>query len=595
MKRFILLAAVLAVCAPFATAQSRFDLHEVRWTLRPDPSGESIAMSMRLAPLHERERLVLRLPLWRPGSYRYASYERRLSGLRAVDQDGVERAILSLDPRTWEVDTRGAAALTVTYACDSDNEAESGATPAVHLHAPSVFLYADDTLPLSQSLRFELPPGWDVASGHRPDPLEPGAVRAPDYDVLVDCPILLGELERSTFTSHGKPFEVVLAGKRPGADQFSREEWLRKLSAIVDAAYDVVGDFPFERYVFLFVFSDIGGGYGLEHLNSTTIEFNHQAVRSGQLEGLESVTAHEFFHLWNVKRIRPQPLGPFDYSSDVRTKDLWWLEGVTSYYADVILQRAGLRGPDGDWFYAAQAGNFRNLRQEPGYLQLSPERASWTVWEEDAHPYISYYDQGQALGLALDLQIRIHTQNRRSLDDVVRFLHRWVRYPEPGYREGDLERAIHAVTGWDCAAFFDRHVSGLLDLPWGEIAPAAGLSLVDRTAGEPYLGFGMDDEQRLRVGSEGVMFDAGLRDGDRLRRLAGVDIEDRADLRRVLGTLTPSAGADVVVERDGAVLELSVPVRERTQHLFQLSADPAAPPECRAIAEGVVRGIPAGV
>lgn len=595
MKSWLLAAALWAAGAAAAPAQTRFDLHEVRWDLRPAADASSLAVEMHLEPLHARERLVLRVPLWRPGSYRYANYQERISGLRALDQDGRERPILSLDPRTFEVEVAGASALTVRYDVRTDNKAETGATPVIHLHSPSVFLYSEDTLPLSQVLRVELPPGWDFASGHRPDPLQPGQFRSPNYDVFVDCPLLFGAMERHSFLAHGTPIEVVLAGRLPSAAEFPRDDWLAKVEAIVNAAYGVVGDFPFERYVFLFVFSDIGGGYGLEHLNSTTIEFNHRAVKSGAIEGLESVTAHEFFHLWNVKRIRPQQLGPFDYASDVRSRDLWWLEGVTSYYQDVILQRAGLRGGDGSWFWETQASNYRNVRGSPGWGQRSAERSSWTVWEEEHHPYISYYDQGQALGLLLDLHIRVHTQNRRSLDDVVRFLHRWVNYPEPGYRPGDLERAVFAVTGWDASAFFDRYVAGLVEYPWEEIAPAAGLSCVDRMAGEPYLGLSMDNERRLRVGNEGPMFEAGLRDGDALQQVAGQPVTSRQSLREVLAGLTPGSTVEVQVLRDGAAQSVAVPVRERREHQFQLSVDPDAAPAAAAIAAGLIRGEPAGV
>ncbi|HEX9793790.1 MAG TPA: hypothetical protein VGC54_07370, partial [Planctomycetota bacterium] len=379
----ILLARLLvagALFTPLLQGQSRFDLREVAWTIAPDPGGDAIAMKMQLAPLQARERMVLRIPLWRPGSYRYDAFQDRISGLRAIDQDGQDRAILALDPRTWEIETSGVTALTVSYQLAVENDAEDGAAPAVHLNGPMTFLYLEDARELPHSLRVDLPRDWDIASGHRVDPAEPKVRRAPNYDVFVDCPIALGALERHGFVAHGRPFEIVLLGKLPTEAQFPRADWIETVRTISEAAYDVVGDFPFDRYVYLFLFNDIGGGYGLEHLNSTTIAWNHRMIKAGQTVGLESVTAHEFFHLWNVKRIRPSQLGPFDYSTDVRTKDLWWLEGVTSYYNDVILQRAGLRAEE-NWFWESQAQNFRNVLAQPGYGLVSPERSSWTVWE----------------------------------------------------------------------------------------------------------------------------------------------------------------------------------------------------------------------
>lgn len=585
--RTLALAAVLA--APLS-AQTPFDLTEVAWTIGAEADGSALRMEMQLNPLHGRDRLVLRMPLWRPGSYRYAQYQQKVSALRAVDQDGEERALLPCDDRSWQVDARGATRLTVTYLLAVENVADEGAKPAIMRHGPATFLYVEDALNLPHSLRFDLPAGWGHASGHRAHPLREGQVYAPNYDVFVDCPIVLGDFERFEFQLRERPFEVILYGKRPTPAQLDRAAWVETVRKISDAAYEVVGDFPFERYVYLFGFTDIGSGYGLEHLNSTTIEFNHGIIKGGNLESLESVTAHEFFHLWNVKRIRPEILGPFDYATDARSKDLWWMEGVTSYYNDVILQRAGLRA-EPDWFVEAQAQVGRVLQGSTGYGKLSPERASWTVWDGTGNQ-ISYYDQGQALGFLLDVQIRHHTGNQRSLDDVVRFLHRWVNYPDAGLRPGDLERAVRAISGWDCGEFFDRYVEGNQRFPYAEVVRLAGLNCLEQRIGDPYLGIALDEKLVLTRDEEV----AGLKTGDQLVRVAGAGVRNQADVQTAAAKLKAGEQIELLIERPGAGrLKISWTVKERDRSGLRIWPDPEATAAQKAVLEGILTGSPAAI
>ncbi|MDP6942253.1 MAG: PDZ domain-containing protein, partial [Planctomycetota bacterium] len=556
--------------------QSRFDLHEVKWTLSPDPAGDVIRMEMELAPLFNRDNITLRMPLWKPGAYRYDTYERAMRGLVAVNQKGDELPLVELDPRTWRVQCEGASSVHVSYDLKVQDESEENAPPALHLHAPSAFLYTEDSIQLPHILKVNLPEDWSFSSGHRPVSGEANTYRSPNYDVFVDCPIALGALETMSFDSHGTPFEIVFFGKSPSDAQLDRTEWTAKVKAICEASWELMGSYPFERYVFLYLFNDIGGYYGLEHLNSTTIAYNHRNAKSGNISGLESVTAHEFFHLWNVKRIRPKKLGPFDYSQDVRTKDLWWLEGVTSYYTDIILHRAGLR-KDG-WFLKAQQRNFLAQYNTSGYGIVSPERSSWTVWDPTPGAYISFYDQGQSLGLLLDVEIRKHTQNKRSLDDVVRFLHRWVDYPNEGYAPGDLSRAIRSVTGWDCRPFFENHIRGLLPLPWNEAMPAAGVRAFFGEPGDPYLGFSASSTLVARVKENSPAWDSGLRNGDQILQVAGQPCASLSELREIVRGLDSGSSIQIDFLRGGEGMSIPFSVGERTRVLFKLERDSNASP-----------------
>ena len=583
MKRLLalLLVSVSAlVSAPIAPAQTPFDLTGIDWTIAPHADGESAHLTMKMEPLHARDRMVLRLPLWRPGSYRYASYQNKISGLKAFDQDGNPVALDSLDPRSWQVDAEGLTSLRVEYHLAVDNDAAAKATPVYFLHGPATFLWLEGAEDLPHFLHLDLPEGWDFSSGHRPYPGENNTWYSPNFDVFVDCPMAFGAMEKYFFELQGKEFEVALLGRVPSEARFDREDWIDRVRRISQATYDIVGDFPFERYVYLFIFNRIGGYSGLEHLNSTTIQVSHRMIEQGQLEPLESVTAHEFFHAWNVKRIRPQNLGPFDYTKDARTTDLWWMEGVTSYYNDVILERAGLRADNEDWFLESQLRNRRTLENSQGYGVASPEQASWKIWQDDSN--VSYYDQGQGLGLLLDIRIRQHTGNRRSLDDVVRALDRWVAYPDRGLREGDLQRMIHAVSGWDASEFFDLYISGTHKFPYEEVLPLAGLSVTSSPRGSAYLGLRVNPD--LGIDRPQAPF----RDGDVLLRIDGQEMFDLDGLRTIIPTLAPGQLLSLDLRgADGATRSETWTVKERDRDVFRVATGSS-----NELWQGILEGYP---
>lgn len=548
-------------------------------------------MTMRLEPLFDRDRMILRMPLWRPGSYRYSNYQRKISELTVVDQDGIARPLQRLDDRSWQFRAKGATSIRVDYDLEVRNDADSGAPPAFFVHGPATFLTVDGTELLPHFLRTLLPENWDFASGHRPypggDSADGQTWYSPNFDVFVDCPMAFGAMERYNFELKDKPFEIVLLGKLPSEEEFNRELWVAKVRKISAAAFDVVGDFPFERYVYLYIFNDIGGYSGLEHLNSTTIEVSHRMVKRGRVEPLESVTAHEFFHLWNVKRIRPAVLGPFDYSKDAHTDDLWWMEGVTSYYNDVILQRSGLRDGQDGWFLGSQLQNRGNLMNAQGYGRVSPEQASWRVWSSNSN--VSYYDLGQSLGWLIDIQIRHHSHNQRSLDDVVRALNRWVDYPGTGLNDGDIERMIKAVSGWDCSEFFDLYVSGNNAFPFAEVLPLSGLKVTQARAGAPYLGIRLDDD--ITIASATNDFQS----GDKLVSIDGTAIPNLSALRELIPQLQPGSDITLVMENGGEQRTISWTVKERDSHAFRVQPMAEMNELQRAIFDGIHNGTPKGV
>jgi len=335
---------------------------------------------------------------------------------------------------------------------------------------------------------------------------------------------------------------------------------------IVEAEVELMGgEVPYKDYTFILHLRSSGGG-GLEHLNSTALGYPRFALRvqagdrmtsagpnaAGQggpdYRGFLSVVAHEFFHLWNVKRIRPDALGPFDYSNENYTKVLWVAEGITDYYADIALRRAGLISERD--YLAATARSFQALQDTPGRLVQSAEESSFDSWikyyrqdENSINSQVSYYDKGAILGLLLDLEIRNRSNGAKSLDDVLRYLFNEFYKKDRNYNSQDFQAACEQMAGSSLAEFFAKYVRGREELDYNGALTAAGLRLETSGASEggrpvarPYLGADTAQDgdrvivRRVRAGSPA--YEQGLNTGDQIIALNNVRVtKDFLDAR----------------------------------------------------------------
>jgi len=343
----------------------------------------------------------------------------------------------------------------------------------------------------------------------------------------------------------------------------------------------IFGGPQFKRYVFLYHFRDGIGGRGLEHLNSTDISMSYAAIRA-EPHLAASVTSHEYFHLWNVKRIRPFELGPFDYAKPVRSKALWFCEGVTSYFGDRTLARTGI------W---PEAMYLAHLAQEIEALQNNPDRkvtpieqASWTVWERKDWPRVDYYNKGELLGLLIDLKMRTASGGTKTLDDVLRRLYEtYVVGPSKagkgwigvGYPEDGLLRALNETSGEDWTPFYDRHVRGVEELPYAEVLRPAGLEPNLAVARSADLGVELRGTVILSVPEGGAAERAGLRANDRIAAIGGVEVT-RSTIREAIARHSPGDEVTLGLLRGEAPMEavVQVGVRERTSCRLRRAENP---------------------
>ncbi|MEM7205739.1 MAG: hypothetical protein AAF628_36130, partial [Planctomycetota bacterium] len=476
-------------------------------------------------------RLVFEIPVWTPGSYRLRDFPDRIHEVAARGPDG-PIDVMRLNRQAYELRLPPAGDVEFTYRVDlRDNDRFMMRGPkrrCLTYEGPQVYMYARGLKSVPCHVDFALPEGWEVGSGLTLDPDGSGYF-ADNYDFLADCPVKLGAFQKWTFESHGTPIDVVLDG--PADLELDDAAWLANIQKITDVQGDLFGGFPFARYTFLFTAAPRGVGGGLEHLTSTAIGLSAASLARSPRTGM-GVTAHEFFHLWNVKRLRPRALGPFDYTRPNRTTGLWLMEGVTSYYTEVTLARCGLRSAD--TFWRSMARSISGLESAPGRHHTSSAMASFSVW--DAKPRdraVNYYTSGSVLGLLLDLEIRSRTDNRRSLDDFMRALYAVCRDRGHGYDDEDLVSIASTTAGADLSEWFDRYVTGTVVPDYATALGHAGMTY----SGEETTRRGL---RGLRTGAAGGApiyadpdargVEAVLRASGRVVELDGEPVADRDEL-----------------------------------------------------------------
>ena len=440
--------------------------------------------------------LRLQMPVWSPGRYARMDFAKNVQEFAAATADGRELGWDKEHGSLWRIATGGASRVRVRYRVFANNLSGTFSvldTAHANWNGASLFMYVVGHKPNPVTLRIEPPAGWVVmnAETRSPGQLE---YRFPNYDLLVDTPTEVAPaLAVDSFRVDGRLYRTVVHynGAPPAG---TRQRLVRDVERIVRYQNTVVAPPPLELYTFLFNIA-YDGGDGMEHLYSTQVMNPGRWTDTAVVLPAIGTASHEYFHTWNVKRIRPRALGPFDYTSEQHQPSLWVAEGWTQYYGQVTLHRAGI--VDRAYLYNLMANAVvRPNLTPPGRKEVSARMASFQApfFDGDVpemqtnarNAFFSYYTKGSGLAMVLDLMIRGRTGNARSLDDALRELKR-ATWDQPkatyylqgrGYTEADVERAVTAAAGVDMSEFFKRHVAGREDPPFDAALAQAGLRLV---------------------------------------------------------------------------------------------------------------------
>src|SRR5579875_3572201 len=428
----------------------------------------------------------LALPVWSPGAYRVADYSKNVFDVRVVGQDAKAIPVEKTAKNVWRFEAEGAVTVTYQVYCFQLGVSSSHADGThAYWNGTNVYFVVDGVKTEPIDLHIRAPEGWRVSTGLNRVGDDPFHFRAPDYDILADCPVEVGTQRVYTFEAMGKHHEIALWGY----GNEDPERLVADTRKIVEAAGELFGGLPYEHYTFIVHIADAGGG--LEHLNSTVCGVSRTGFRPWKnYRRVLHLLSHEFFHLWNVKRIHPDMLGPFDYNREVYTHLLWAMEGYTDYYAYLLLRRAGLVTPEE--YLEQQASDIKDLELQPGRAWTSLALSSFNTWIAWSFPpsgdlpnrYISYYLKGGPVGMLMDLEIRRRTQNAKSLDGVLRILMDRYGSKGVGFPEATYRAVVEEVAGGSMADFFARYVEGVEELPFEEFLAVAGLEL-KRTVKNP--------------------------------------------------------------------------------------------------------------
>lgn len=441
---------------------------------------QTYRVEVRVAGATEPE-VELRMPSWQPASYALQPYAKAVGAVTARSARGARLVATHPNRNAWRVRTAGAAAFTFAYTLDVSERqklySRSYLYPTIGaIQAGGALLYLPAHRDAPVRVALDLPADWQVATALDGGPRD---FRAVDYDELVDSPLVFGDLVRRDFTVRGIPFSAVLDARIP-IDVDALEQ---SLARIADVEIAFFGDAPFDRYLFLYVLTPDPSGngefstaVGIEHLKSTLITVSPYLTTlpdSFRLV-LDEANAHELFHAWNVKAIHPEQLARPDYAAAPRVRSLWLLEGVTSYYTHRLMAAAQIDDDIAPSLLRVQLGS---ALQSSASRDRSVEQIAYDLPENGLDPMIAVYVRGEALGLLLDLKIRLGTDNRVGLDDVVRALYRRSERGKQSYREADLPDLFSRTAGVDLTDFFRRHIAGGENYPIGDLTAAAGFSL----------------------------------------------------------------------------------------------------------------------
>ena len=584
--------ATLALClqASPLNAQELVARHSLSF---PQRHNQYVHVSLRL-PV-QNDQVELALPNWTPGSYVIRDYAAHLERLKATDIHGRILNVEKQAKNQWRIDTTGIQELTIDYDVWAGELHVSSSwieSDFALLNGAGIFLYSADSLDWRQEVEVELPDAWSRIQTSLNPLAGNGHFVAVNYDELVDSPIVAGNAPEYRFSNDGQNYVLVTIGETRFWDG---ERAAEDVTAIVKAQQEFWAVNPFDRdYLFLNFLLEASGG--LEHDHSTVMLSNRWAMRnkSDYIKWL-TLVSHEFFHAWNVRRMRPEALASYDYDKEVYTRELWLAEGLSSYYDNLLLFRSGLIGVAE--YFELLAAEFRNYFTIPGREARSAELASFDSWIKHYVPdansvnsTVSYYRRGALIGFVTDAAIRRESKNRASLDTVMREMYGKYGPDGPGkgrYPRGAFEDMVESVAGPEVRAMVenllrtagDPDVDQALDWYGLQLDRAPGRSAAELSGDPAPAGFGVSwktvDSLLIieHVMRDGSAAEAGVLPEDELLAINGLRVLPQTVDKRI-SSLLPEEQVQLTLVRNGQLLTVSVRVQHSIPEIYEITSKP---------------------
>ena len=510
------------------------------------------------------ETFDLLLPVWRSGRYVVFDFAGDVQEFSAQDGKGSPLGWEKTDKMSWRIRKGSSTTVTATYkvyANEVNQRTKEMNDQGAFLDGSAVFMYADKYRGLPLTLTVTPYRDWHVTTGLENAKGTKNTLTSPTYDYLIDCPLFVGNQLDVEFEAGGRPHVLSILGE----GNYDTKIMVKDITKLVEANKELWGSLPYQRYVFMLHVSPRHGG-GTEHINSTAMGTRPWGfTNTNSYNGFLGLVSHEYFHTWNVKQIRPKGISPYDWTKENYTKELWVSEGTTSYYTSRMMMRAGLSTPAR---YVDQLpGQIQGDRQKPGNKLQSATESSFDAWikywkqnEQAFNAETDYYDRGSDISLFLDLEIRNRSNNKASLDNVMKAMYERFPWNGTGFTVDDFRKVCDEFAGSSLKQFFDEHVYGTKPLEWEKVLLYAGLEAKSKTEQKAWFGAFIGGEPpriRWQVAAGSPAYIAGLDLNDEIIALNGYRVSAN-DFNTRIGEMKAGDVVKLTVMRSDQLREFNV-------------------------------------
>ncbi len=574
---------------------------ELKYTISMEqPHTHYFDVEMEISGLAQ-DSIDIKMATWTPGSYLIREFSRKVEafevqgGNRALAYHKNAMAFRKISKNTWRIDTKNAQKITIKYKVYSfEWTVRTSILDASHayINPASVLMYVDGQQQLPSTVHIKPHSNFKkISTSLKPvDKANKWVLKSPNYDILVDSPIEIGNQETVDFVAENIPHHLAVYG----GGNYDRDKLVADTKKIVTAAKEVFGQHPCEDYTII-VHNTEGSYGGLEHLSSTSLIYPRwNYMPDYKYERWLGLMSHEYFHLWNVKRLRPKALGPFDYENENYTQLLWVMEGTTSYYDDLLLRRADLM--TAEKYLKVAASNVTKMENTPGSRVQSVADASFDAWikyyrsdENFNNCCVSYYMNGAVVSMLLDLEIMHSTKGEKSLDDVMRAMYeRYYLGKKRGFTDDEYQAVVEEVAGKKLDDFWRKYVYGTEQPDYQTYFNYVGLRLMDENEDKEELALGVNlsggGKLTVRKVTRGTCgYEHGLNVNDEIIAIDGYRVSSVDGIGKVLQGKKAHDKIDIMISRDGRIQSLPIELAHKKEVAYKLVAIDSATDEQKAL------------
>lgn len=581
MNKYTIIALFIMIASLGETyAQSAVSFH-VSFS---EPQAHYADVEMVLSG-NKNEFTEVRMPVWAPGSYLVREFAKNVESFKASTTDNKPLVANKTNKNTWRIENPSKSAIRINYRVYCfEISVRTSFVDASHafLSPTGIFMYPEGKVNMPATISISPYRDWKkISTGLELVKGKTNTYYSPDFDVLYDSPIEVGNQDIFEFDAAGVHHEVAMVG----GGNYDKTRLSEDMKRIIEKETAIFGENPNKKYVFIVHNYQKGGG-GLEHLNSTVLGASRLSYSTEKgYKGFLSLVAHEYFHLWNVKRLRPEALGPFDYSNENYTRELWIAEGFTAYYDNLILCHTKAYTPEK--YLEVLCEDLNIVSNQPGAKVQPVTESSFDAWikyyrpnENSKNTGISYYNKGAVLGAMLDLELLNATKGQTGLSEVMKAMYdEYYKKQKRGYTGAEFKTMAEKMSGLNLGNFYRDYVNGVRPIQYNAHLQHAGLSLVDDNGGKQNASTGLNlslSNGRLQISSVdrgSAAWIDGLNVNDELIAMDGNRLADKAELDNLLSFKKPGDKAEMLIARDGLVKKLVITLTPNTNAKYRIVAD----------------------